>query len=133
MNVYMKPVRCCPVSYCPVMVVVRSKMTQISHQKWGEVSGLGTVDLWVLQSSQVRVEVLTLGAIIRSVSSRGKDGQMEDVVLGYDDLEGKKKNNWLLPHIVVDCIQKKQNKWLDYRMSCECAAGTASLKNLPLK
>ncbi|XP_040906390.1 aldose 1-epimerase [Toxotes jaculatrix] len=63
-------------------------MTEVSHQQWGEVSGLGSVDLWVLQSSQVRVEILTLGAIIRSVCSRGKDGQVEDVVLGYDDLEG---------------------------------------------
>eukprot|EP00064_Thunnus_orientalis_P004740 superscaffoldBa00000441_g4752 len=63
-------------------------MTQVSHQQWGEVSSLGSVDLWILQSSQVRVEVLTLGAIIRSVCSRGKHGQMEDVVLGYDDLEG---------------------------------------------
>lgn len=63
-------------------------MTEVSHQPWGEVSGVGNVDLWVLQSSQVRVEVLTLGAIIRSVCCRGKDGQMEDVVLGYEDLEG---------------------------------------------
>ncbi|XP_022624766.1 aldose 1-epimerase isoform X1 [Seriola dumerili] len=63
-------------------------MTEVSHQQWGEVSSQGSVDLWVLQSSQVRVEVLTLGAIIRSVSSRRKDGQMEDIVLGYDNLEG---------------------------------------------
>ncbi|XP_069030849.1 galactose mutarotase [Embiotoca jacksoni] len=63
-------------------------MTQVSCQPWGEASGLGSVDLWVLQSSQVRVEVMTLGAVIRSVCSRGKDGRMEDVVLGYDHLEG---------------------------------------------
>ncbi|XP_041803402.1 aldose 1-epimerase [Chelmon rostratus] len=63
-------------------------MTQVSHRQWGEVSGRGAVDLWVLQSPQVRVEVLTLGAIIRSVYSRDKDGQIEDIVLGYDDLEG---------------------------------------------
>ncbi|KAM8859954.1 galactose mutarotase isoform 2-T5 [Spinachia spinachia] len=63
-------------------------MTEVSRQQWGEVSGPGPVDLWVLQSSSVRVEVLTLGAIIRSVCCRGRDGQMEDVVLGYDDLEG---------------------------------------------
>ncbi|XP_070697126.1 galactose mutarotase [Pempheris klunzingeri] len=63
-------------------------MTEVSHQQWGEVSGQGSVDLWVLQSSQLRVEILTLGAIIRSVCSRGKDGRLEDVVLGYDDLEG---------------------------------------------
>lgn len=63
-------------------------MTKVSHQQWGEVLGLGSVELWVLQSSQVRVEILTLGAIIRSVYSKGKNGQMEDIVLGYDDLKG---------------------------------------------
>uniref|UniRef100_A0A3Q2DHF8 Galactose mutarotase n=1 Tax=Cyprinodon variegatus TaxID=28743 RepID=A0A3Q2DHF8_CYPVA len=63
-------------------------MVQISNQRWGEVPGLGSVDMWVLQSPGLRVEVLTLGAIIRSLSCRGKHGQMEDVVLGYDNLEG---------------------------------------------
>ncbi|XP_037829647.1 aldose 1-epimerase isoform X2 [Kryptolebias marmoratus] len=63
-------------------------MTQVSHQRWGTVSGVGDVDMWVLQSSTVRVEVLTLGAIIRSVHCKGKNNKMEDVVLGYDDLEG---------------------------------------------
>ncbi|XP_035461416.2 aldose 1-epimerase isoform X2 [Scophthalmus maximus] len=63
-------------------------MTDVRHWLWGEESGLGSVDLWVLQSPSVRVEILTLGAIIRSVCSRGKDGQMGDIVLGYDDLEG---------------------------------------------
>ncbi|KAM3606370.1 uncharacterized protein V6R79_015017 [Siganus canaliculatus] len=63
-------------------------MTQVSHQPWGEAPGQGTVDLWVLQSSQVKVEILTLGAIIRSVHCRGNDGQVEDIVLGYDNLEG---------------------------------------------
>lgn len=77
------------VFFFPSMLRVRLRMTQVSHQQWGQVSGLGSVDMWTLQSPQVRVEVLTLGAIIRSVSCRGKHGQMEDVVLGYDDLEGK--------------------------------------------
>ncbi|MEQ2238494.1 hypothetical protein ILYODFUR_033731 [Ilyodon furcidens] len=62
-------------------------MTQVNHQQWGHVPGLGSVDMWILQSSQLRVEVLTLGAVIKSVCCRGKHGQMEDVVLGYDDLE----------------------------------------------
>ncbi|XP_077960723.1 galactose mutarotase isoform X3 [Gasterosteus aculeatus] len=71
-----------------VVVVVVSRMTAVSCQQWGEVAGPARVDLWVLQSSSVRVEVLTLGAIIRSVCCRGRDGRMEDVVLGYEDLEG---------------------------------------------
>lgn len=63
-------------------------MTQVTQQRWGQVCGLGHVEVWVLQSSQVRVEVVTFGAIIRSVQCSGRDGHMEDVVLGYDDLEG---------------------------------------------
>uniref|UniRef100_A0A3B3CXU1 Galactose mutarotase n=1 Tax=Oryzias melastigma TaxID=30732 RepID=A0A3B3CXU1_ORYME len=63
-------------------------MTRVSSQQWGTVPSLGGVDLWVLESPQVKVEVLTLGAIIKSVFSRGKNGQTEDVVLGFDDLEG---------------------------------------------
>lgn len=91
--------------HVPLLAAARSNMTQVSHRQWGEVPGQGTVDLWVLQSSQVRVEILTLGAIIRSVYSRGKGDLMEDVVLGYDDLEGrwKKKESfyfllWAIKH-----------------------------------
>lgn len=64
-------------------------MTQVSHAPWGEIPGQGSVHLWLLQSSQLKVEILTLGATIKSVLSRGRDGQSADVVLGYDDLQGK--------------------------------------------
>lgn len=80
------------------MFVGRSDMTEVSHQQWGEVPGRGSVDLWVLQSTQVRVEVLTLGAIIRSVWSRGNSGQMDDIVLGYDELDGQTKYLYVHKH-----------------------------------
>lgn len=86
-----------------VVVVVVSRMTAVSCQQWGEVAGPARVDLWVLQSSSVRVEVLTLGAIIRSVCCRGRDGRMEDVVLGYEDLEGVVRDR----HLQVDCIETR--------------------------
>ncbi|XP_029927033.1 galactose mutarotase [Myripristis murdjan] len=63
-------------------------MTEVSQQPWGEVPGQGSVDLWILRAPKVKVEVLTLGAIIRSVCSKGRDGRLEDLVLGYDHLEG---------------------------------------------
>lgn len=64
-------------------------MTQVSHQQWGEAPGQGKVDLWLLKTSQLHVEIVTLGATIKALRSRGKDGEMADVVLGYDDLQGK--------------------------------------------
>lgn len=73
-------------------------MTEVSHQQWGEVPGQGSVHLWVLQTPLLRVEITTLGAIIRSVYARGKDGQVEDVVLGYDDLEGKNRGKICMLH-----------------------------------
>nr|XP_061820887.1 galactose mutarotase-like [Nerophis lumbriciformis] len=63
-------------------------MTQVKCQPWGILPKHGQVDLWTLQSPQVQVEVLTFGAIIRSVRCKGTDGQVDDVVLGFDDLEG---------------------------------------------
>uniref|UniRef100_A0A674NYV0 Galactose mutarotase n=1 Tax=Takifugu rubripes TaxID=31033 RepID=A0A674NYV0_TAKRU len=63
-------------------------MTQVSQAPWGEVPGQGVVHLWLLQSPQLQVEILTLGATIKSVFSRGRDGRSADVVLGYDHLQG---------------------------------------------
>lgn len=64
-------------------------MTQVSQAPWGELPGQGSVHLWLLQSPQLKVEILTLGATIKSVWSRGRDGGGADVVLGYDTLQGK--------------------------------------------
>ncbi|XP_061915002.1 aldose 1-epimerase isoform X2 [Entelurus aequoreus] len=63
-------------------------MTQVTCKPWGNLPKHGQVDLWTLQSPQVQVEVLTFGAIIRSVRCEGTGGQVDDVVLGFDDLEG---------------------------------------------
>ncbi|KAM9726455.1 galactose mutarotase [Menidia menidia] len=63
-------------------------MTRVSVEPWGGVAGLGNVDLWRLETPQVQVQVLTLGATIRAVHCRGAHGRVHDVVLGYDDLEG---------------------------------------------
>ncbi|KAM9803824.1 galactose mutarotase [Neosynchiropus ocellatus] len=63
-------------------------MTQVRSESWGQVAGQGSVDLWTLQSSQLQVELLTLGAIMHSVRCRSKSGRMEDVVRGFDHLDG---------------------------------------------
>lgn len=64
-------------------------MTAVTHECWEEIPRLGAVDLWLLESSHVKVEVLTLGAIIRSVLCPGKDQDWADVVLGYNNVQGK--------------------------------------------
>ncbi|XP_056148098.1 aldose 1-epimerase [Lampris incognitus] len=58
-------------------------MTQVTREHFGE-----NVEKWTLQTPQVSAEILTLGCVIKSVSCQSKDGQVDDVVLGYDHLEG---------------------------------------------
>lgn len=60
----------------------------VTQVLWGEAPGQGPVDLWCLESPHVKVEVLTLGATLRSVLYRGRDQQWADVVLGYSDIQG---------------------------------------------
>lgn len=82
-------------------------MTQVSQAPWGEVPGQGSVHLWLLESPQLKVEILTLGATIKSVLSRGRDGRRADVVLGYDTLQGKVAQVTLvtLVNLVTQVIQ----------------------------
>lgn len=62
--------------------------TAVTQEPWGEAPGQGPVDLWRLESPHLKVEVLTLGATLRSVLCRGRDQQWTDVVLGYSDIQG---------------------------------------------
>lgn len=78
-------------------------MTEVSWEPWGQLPSQGCVQLWRLQSSQLKVELLTLGATIKSVFSRGRDGQSADVVLGFDNLEGEKPSASIGVHSHISC------------------------------
>ncbi|TRY60788.1 hypothetical protein DNTS_032220 [Danionella cerebrum] len=54
-------------------------------------SGLGSGEKWTLRSGCVSVELLSLGCVIKSISTADRSGQSADIVLGYDDFEGKFK------------------------------------------
>ncbi|CAL8367520.1 unnamed protein product [Gadus morhua 'NCC'] len=64
-----------------------TEMTQVTTEPFGDVDE-GSVEKWVLRSSLVTVEVLTLGCIIRSIRCSDRKGRVDDVVQGYDHLEG---------------------------------------------
>lgn len=67
----------------------RQMVTTVTQVHWGVAPEQGPVDLWRLESPHVKVEVLTLGATLRSVLCRGRDQQWADVVLGYSDVHGE--------------------------------------------
>ncbi|KAL0964546.1 hypothetical protein UPYG_G00325450 [Umbra pygmaea] len=63
-------------------------MTQVLKEDFGEIPKEGRVEKWTLKSSNVTVEIITLGCIIRSLICKDKNGELNDVVLGYDELDG---------------------------------------------
>jgi aldose 1-epimerase len=50
------------------------------------------VDLYTLDNGRVRVELLTYGAIVRSILVPDSKGGREDIVMGFDNMEGYKKD-----------------------------------------
>ncbi len=54
----------------------------------------GPAERWSLCSGAVSVEILSLGCVIQSLRTPDHSGQTADIVLGYDDVEGKFQSLW---------------------------------------
>lgn len=62
-------------------------MTEVCKEEFG--TAVGPVEKWTLRSGSVCVEIISLGCVIKSITTEDRSGQSADLVLGYDDLEGK--------------------------------------------
>jgi len=73
----------------------------IDRLRFGSLPDGRDVHLFRLRlTSDVTIEVLELGAIVRSLRVPDRTGAVGDVVLGYDDLEGYVSDSWFLGGIV---------------------------------
>lgn len=64
-------------------------MTEVTKEEFGVILGQGSVQKWRLKSQSVTVEIISLGCIITSLKTKGRDGEFNDIVLGFDNLQGK--------------------------------------------
>ncbi|KAJ8393207.1 hypothetical protein AAFF_G00062790 [Aldrovandia affinis] len=67
-------------------------MTEVSNEEFGVIQGQGSVEKWKLKSQNVTVEIISLGCIITSLKTKAKNGEIDDIVLGFDTLEGYRRN-----------------------------------------
>ena len=66
----------------------------VQVRPFGETPAGEHVGLYTLANSNgVEAEVMTYGAIVVSLTAPDREGKMDDIVLGYDNLEGYIKNN----------------------------------------
>ncbi|KAH1173102.1 hypothetical protein KIL84_016941 [Mauremys mutica] len=73
---------------------LRGEMTEVTREGFGHLpqkgggGGGGAVEKFLLKSDRVKVEIISLGCIITALETKGRDGKLSDIVLGFDRLEG---------------------------------------------
>ncbi|MGC8641389.1 MAG: aldose epimerase family protein [Isosphaeraceae bacterium] len=60
----------------------------IDQMQFGKTPDGTPVELYVLKNGSIAVKVMTYGAIITEIDAPDKNGKLDDVVLGFDTLEG---------------------------------------------
>ncbi len=60
----------------------------LSKMIFGKTRDGKPVDLYVLKNGQITVKVMTYGAIITEIDTPDRNGKADDIVLGFDSLEG---------------------------------------------
>jgi len=61
--------------------------TTVSKEAWGTTADGQAVELFTLESAQLRVKVTTYGAITVSIEAPDSKGEWADVTLGYESLQ----------------------------------------------
>ncbi|XP_078412791.1 galactose mutarotase [Cetorhinus maximus] len=63
-------------------------MSPVSEDVFGTLPDGRLVRRYTLRSDSVTLRVLTLGGIVTSLETKDRDGQVADIVLGFDNLQG---------------------------------------------
>ena len=79
--------------FCVLNVTIQAK-PKISKQPFGKTDDGTAVDIYTLRNDHgVEVRITTYGGIVVSLETRDRKGKLDDIVLGYDNLDGYLKNN----------------------------------------
>jgi len=62
--------------------------TQVTKQPFGKLADGTPVEIYTLKDATVEVRIITYGGIIQSLKVPDRKGKAEDVVLGFDSVEG---------------------------------------------
>lgn len=62
---------------------------------WGSVNGQ-EIKKFTLKKTCLEVDVITFGAIVTAIRTPDKEGNVADVVLGFDNIEGKSQDYSLI-------------------------------------
>ena len=75
-------------------------MTEIVKSEFGKLPDGRTVYAYTMQDGEAFVKILNYGGVVQSIVVPDKDGNLKDVVLGYDDIDGYLKNGGYLSALI---------------------------------
>lgn len=79
----------------------------IEKKLFGKISPSGSVYLYTLTNKNgMKVEIINYGAIVVSLTAPDKNGKLEDVVLGFDNLQDYVKDNSFIGAIIGRCANR---------------------------
>src|SRR5579885_889383 len=71
-----------------LVTIVTEMQGQVTKEAFGKTSDGTPVDIYTLKSGQIEARIMTYGGIIQSLKVPDKNGKVDDVVLGFDTLDG---------------------------------------------
>lgn len=60
----------------------------ITYRSWGQIDGKPVKLFTIKNENNQEIDILNYGATIKSIRTPDKNGQLDDVVLGFDDING---------------------------------------------
>lgn len=66
-----------------------TKKATIDMQSWGYVDGKVVKKFTIRNGNNQEVDVISYGATVTAIRTPDKNGKVADVVLGFDNIEGK--------------------------------------------
>lgn len=71
-----------------LLTIVTEIQAQVTKQPFGKTPDGTAVEIYTLKSGPIEVRIMTYGGIIQSLKVPDKSGKVDDVVLGFDTLDG---------------------------------------------
>jgi aldose 1-epimerase len=78
---------------CVLGATLAEAKTDVTKQPFGKMPDGTPVEIYTLNDAQIEVRIMTYGGIVVSLKAPDLNGKLDDIVLGFDDLDGYVANN----------------------------------------
>ncbi len=78
---------------------------KIQSKVFGQTKNNEEVILYTVETSKIKIEILNYGCVIKSLYTPNRDGKMENIVLGFDNLSDYEKDNSFTEYNIIEYVQ----------------------------